>query len=246
MPVASTATELGLVELVGELGRVAGSVGFGRIDMVEGRRVGIKSREVYECPAALALIMAHADLEGLTLERDVAHEKARLEPRFAELDLRRHVVLAPAPGALGIHGVDPALGDRRGPAALQPGRGSRGRRPPQPCTVSTSTTLRPTTRPTPSATRTPRASFACSASGPDLVGPPGRRRVTLWAKPDGRLLRPSALMAFTASLLVRQAACGPSDVRGSVAHVHGLLRAGILTVGRDRRHWSTLLAAGGR
>jgi len=77
--------ELGLVELVGEIGRLAGSVGFGRVDMVEGRRVGIKSREIYECPAALALIMAHADLEGLTLERDTAHEKARLEPRFAEL-----------------------------------------------------------------------------------------------------------------------------------------------------------------
>jgi argininosuccinate synthase len=73
------------VELVEKLGSVAGSEGFGRIDIVEGRRVGIKSREVYECPAALALIMAHADLEGLTLEHDVAHEKARLEPRFAEL-----------------------------------------------------------------------------------------------------------------------------------------------------------------
>ena len=53
--------------------------------MVENRRVGIKSREVYECPAALALITAHADLEDLTLERDVHHEKARLEPRWAEL-----------------------------------------------------------------------------------------------------------------------------------------------------------------
>ena len=85
VPVAIDGTKLGMVELVGEIGRVAGSVGFGRVDMVEGRRVGIKSREVYECPAALALIMAHADLEGLTLEHDVAHEKARLEPRFAEL-----------------------------------------------------------------------------------------------------------------------------------------------------------------
>ncbi len=85
VPVALDGTELGLVALVSELGRVAGSVGFGRIDMVEGRRVGIKSREVYECPASLALIMAHADLEGLTLERDLTHEKARLEPRFAEL-----------------------------------------------------------------------------------------------------------------------------------------------------------------
>jgi argininosuccinate synthase len=53
--------------------------------MIENRRVGIKSREVYECPGALALLMAHADLEDLTLERDLAHEKARLEPRYAEL-----------------------------------------------------------------------------------------------------------------------------------------------------------------
>jgi argininosuccinate synthase len=53
--------------------------------MIENRRVGIKSREVYECPGALALLLAHADLEDLTLERDLAHEKARLEPRWAEL-----------------------------------------------------------------------------------------------------------------------------------------------------------------
>ena len=85
VPVSLDGAKLGLVELVGQIGRIAGSVGFGRVDMVEGRRVGIKSREVYECPAALALIMAHADLEGLTLERDAAHEKARLEPRFADL-----------------------------------------------------------------------------------------------------------------------------------------------------------------
>jgi argininosuccinate synthase len=85
VPVSLEGSQLGLVELVEKLGAVAGSVGFGRVDIVEGRRVGIKSREVYEAPAALALIMAHADLEGLTLEHDVAHEKARLEPRFAEV-----------------------------------------------------------------------------------------------------------------------------------------------------------------
>jgi len=85
VPVSLDGAELGLVELAEKLGTVAGSAGFGRIDIVEGRRVGIKSREVYECPAALALIMAHADLEGLTLEHDLAHEKARIEPRFAEL-----------------------------------------------------------------------------------------------------------------------------------------------------------------
>ena len=85
VPVSLDGAQLGLIELVEKLGAVAGSVGFGRVDIVEGRRVGIKVREVYEAPAALALIKAHADLEGLTLEHDVAHEKARLEPRFAEV-----------------------------------------------------------------------------------------------------------------------------------------------------------------
>ncbi|MGH8974929.1 MAG: argininosuccinate synthase [Acidimicrobiia bacterium] len=72
-------------DLVSRLSATVGAYGFGRIDMVENRRVGIKSREVYECPGALALIAAHADLEGVCLERDLMREKARLEPRFAEL-----------------------------------------------------------------------------------------------------------------------------------------------------------------
>ena len=106
------------IELVEKLGAVAGSVGFGRVDIVEGRRVGIKSREVYEAPAALALIKAHADLEGLTLEHDVAHEKARLEPRFVRGRLRRHVVLASASGALGLHDLDPKARHGRGSRSL--------------------------------------------------------------------------------------------------------------------------------
>jgi argininosuccinate synthase len=85
VPVSLDGKRVGLVELIGTIGRVAGEAGFGRIDMVENRRVGIKSREIYECPASLALLFAHADLEGLTLERELAHEKARLEGRFAEL-----------------------------------------------------------------------------------------------------------------------------------------------------------------
>jgi argininosuccinate synthase len=67
-----------------ELDEIVGAYGFGRIDMVENRRVGIKSREIYECPGALALILAHGDLESITLERDVAREKSHLEPRYAE------------------------------------------------------------------------------------------------------------------------------------------------------------------
>ena len=85
LPVALDGQRLPLSALIGEVDRIVGSYGWGRIDMVENRRVGIKSREVYECPGALALLMAHADLEDLTLERDLAHEKARLEPRYAEL-----------------------------------------------------------------------------------------------------------------------------------------------------------------
>ena len=85
VPVALDGREMPFDELIVQVSEVVGSFGWGRIDMVENRRVGIKSREVYECPGSLALIMAHADLEDLTLERDLAHEKARLEPRYADL-----------------------------------------------------------------------------------------------------------------------------------------------------------------
>jgi argininosuccinate synthase len=85
VPVSLDGQALPLVELIARLGAVAGSSGYGRLDLVENRRVGIKSREIYEAPAALALIAAHQDLESLTLERDVAHEKLRLEHRVAEL-----------------------------------------------------------------------------------------------------------------------------------------------------------------
>jgi argininosuccinate synthase len=85
VPIALDGEKLGLVDLIGKLGAAVGAYGWGRIDMVENRRVGIKSRETYECPASLALILAHNDLESITLERDLAREKARLEPRYAEL-----------------------------------------------------------------------------------------------------------------------------------------------------------------
>ena len=59
---------------------VVGSYGWGRIDMVENRRVGIKSRETYECPASLALILAHDDLESITLERDLPGRRPASSP----------------------------------------------------------------------------------------------------------------------------------------------------------------------
>jgi len=85
VPVSLDGRSLTPEPLIAELNALVGSYGFGRLDMVENRRVGIKSREAYECPGALALLLAHADLEDLTLERDVHHEKLRLEPRWAEL-----------------------------------------------------------------------------------------------------------------------------------------------------------------
>jgi argininosuccinate synthase len=85
VPVSLDGVALSPESLIAELNRLVGSYGFGRLDMVENRRVGIKSRETYECPAALALLLAHADLEDLTFERDLHHEKARLEPRWSEL-----------------------------------------------------------------------------------------------------------------------------------------------------------------
>ena len=85
VPVSLDGRSLAPEPLIAELNRIVGSYGFGRLDMVENRRVGIKSRETYECPGALALLLAHADLEDLTLERDLHHEKVRLEPRWSEL-----------------------------------------------------------------------------------------------------------------------------------------------------------------
>jgi len=85
VPVAVDGETIGLVDLISKVGETVGSYGWGRLDMVENRRVGIKSRETYECPSALALIAAHADLESITHERDLAREKQRLEIRYAEL-----------------------------------------------------------------------------------------------------------------------------------------------------------------
>jgi argininosuccinate synthase len=72
-------------EVIEVIGKISGAYGFGRIDMVEDRLVGIKSREIYEAPAALALITAHRDLENLVLERSYAREKNRLASLWADI-----------------------------------------------------------------------------------------------------------------------------------------------------------------
>ncbi|NLO56660.1 MAG: argininosuccinate synthase, partial [Thermovirga sp.] len=71
--------------LIAELNRIAGTHGVGRIDMIEDRLVGFKSREVYECPATVCLLQAHQALESMTLTRDIIAAKADLSAKYAEL-----------------------------------------------------------------------------------------------------------------------------------------------------------------
>jgi argininosuccinate synthase len=85
IPVAIDGVKYTAIELVQKMNDLAGSHGVGRIDIVEDRLVGIKSREVYESPAGIALIAAHEELENLTLERDVNRFKRGIESRWADL-----------------------------------------------------------------------------------------------------------------------------------------------------------------
>ncbi|WNS74588.1 argininosuccinate synthase [Bacillus sp. DTU_2020_1000418_1_SI_GHA_SEK_038] len=85
VPVSLNGKEYKLAELILELNALAGKHGVGRIDHVENRLVGIKSREVYECPGAMTLIKAHKELEDLTLVKEVAHFKPNIEKKIAEL-----------------------------------------------------------------------------------------------------------------------------------------------------------------
>jgi argininosuccinate synthase len=85
LPVSLDGDELGLAELVATLNHLAGPYGIGRIDMIENRVVGIKSRELYEAPAALCLIAAHQALEDLVLTRAELQAKRELEAKWAAL-----------------------------------------------------------------------------------------------------------------------------------------------------------------
>ncbi|TDE21332.1 argininosuccinate synthase [Actinomadura sp. 6K520] len=85
VPVALDGRPLTPYQIIAELNRRAGAQGVGRIDMVEDRLVGIKSREVYEAPAAIVLINAHMELENVTVERDLARFKRSVDQRWGEL-----------------------------------------------------------------------------------------------------------------------------------------------------------------
>ena len=84
-PVAINGQPLDPVALIREANRLAGTHGIGRLDMIENRVVGIKSREIYETPGLLLLIQAHQELESLTLAADVLRSKRQLEMQWADL-----------------------------------------------------------------------------------------------------------------------------------------------------------------
>ena len=73
------------IEMISQLNQLVGNHGVGRIDMIENRLVGIKSREIYESPAMVALIQAHRDLESLTLTADLTHYKRGIEETYSQL-----------------------------------------------------------------------------------------------------------------------------------------------------------------
>lgn len=85
IPVAIDGTAKSVLEIIQELNRRAGAQGIGRIDIVEDRLVGIKSREIYEAPGAIALITAHEELENVTLEREQARFKKGVDTRWSEM-----------------------------------------------------------------------------------------------------------------------------------------------------------------
>ncbi|HEY1175376.1 MAG TPA: argininosuccinate synthase, partial [Phytomonospora sp.] len=85
VPVALDGETKTALEIVTELNSRAGAQGVGRLDMVEDRLVGIKSREIYEAPGAIALITAHQEMENVTVERDLARFKRSVDQRWGEL-----------------------------------------------------------------------------------------------------------------------------------------------------------------
>ena len=127
IPVALDGERLPAVQLVDRLHELGGAHGVGRIDHVEDRLVGIKSREIYEAPAATILHEAHRALEGLTLTRDTLRFNRFVADELARLDLRRAVVQRPVARPARLRGLVAAGRVGRGPHPARPRAGDRRR-----------------------------------------------------------------------------------------------------------------------
>ena len=99
IPISLNGQEMGGIELITKLNQIAGNHGIGRIDMIENRLVGIKSREIYESPAMWVLIQAHRDLESLNLTADVTRYKRGIEETYSQL-VYNGLWFSPLKGAL--------------------------------------------------------------------------------------------------------------------------------------------------
>ena len=121
LPVSIDGEAFSLVDLIAQLNRQAGAYGIGRIDMIENRAIGIKSREVYEAPAAMTLITAHRALEDMVLTRAELTRQARHRGRLGPDRLRRALVLARPRGARRLRRQDAGACHRRrsAPAAAR-------------------------------------------------------------------------------------------------------------------------------
>ena len=120
VPVAVNGVSMSLTDLIGSLQTIGGAHGVGRIDMVENRLVGIKSREIYEAPAATILHAAHAELEKLVITRDLERLKHDLARIYADLVYNGLWVHADARGPRRVRCDNSAAGDgRRSSEAVQ-------------------------------------------------------------------------------------------------------------------------------
>ncbi len=126
VPTAVNGVEMSLVELIGSLETIAGVHGVGRIDMVENRVVGIKSREIYEAPAALLLHAAHREMEGLVTPKDLQRLKQRLSQEYADIVYNGLWFSATRDGHRRVHAEHSAEGERHDPAEAVQGRLPRG------------------------------------------------------------------------------------------------------------------------
>ena len=126
MPTTIDGEKVSMLEAIQLLNVRAGAQGVGRLDMVEDRLVGIKSREVYEAPGAIALITAHRELENVTIERELGRYKRGVGQRWGSWSTTATGTPAQAgPGRL--HRPGPAARERRDPdgAARRQGHGHR-------------------------------------------------------------------------------------------------------------------------
>ena len=160
VPVAIDGRPMGGVELITYLNDLAGTFGVGRIDMVENRVVGLKSREVYEAPAATLIHMAHTELERICLDRETFNYKRKLSQDYEKIiyDGTWYGPLRECLESFLLKSQETVCGDVRLRVSAGLAR-ITGRRSP---TRSTMKASRPTPRATPSTATPPRASWSCS------------------------------------------------------------------------------------